>query len=139
MDHKTQTVYYCIFFPVVHQPYSDLDCLTVEVSRSHTDTPHSVGLTLISGFRRMLMRSALFWDITGHRVVILYQHFRTTYQSHPDRSRVQVLGYYAASCGNCLLTFRDKVLVPSSWVKNPTSVSNYHMTPCNIPEEHRSQ
>jgi hypothetical protein len=25
-----------------------------------------------------------------------------------------LLGYYAASCGNCLPTFRDKVSVPSS-------------------------
>jgi hypothetical protein len=30
-----------------------------------------------------------------------------------------LLGYYAASCGNCLPTFRDKVSVPSSWVKSP--------------------
>jgi hypothetical protein len=28
-----------------------------------------------------------------------------------------VLGYYAASCGNCLPTFRDNVSVPSSRVK----------------------
>jgi hypothetical protein len=30
-----------------------------------------------------------------------------------------LLGYYAASCGNCLLTFRDNVSVPSSRVKGP--------------------
>jgi hypothetical protein len=29
-----------------------------------------------------------------------------------------LLGYYAASCGNYLPTFRDNVLVPSSWVKS---------------------
>jgi hypothetical protein len=29
-----------------------------------------------------------------------------------------LLGYYAASCGNCLLTFRDNVSVPSSRVKS---------------------
>jgi hypothetical protein len=30
-----------------------------------------------------------------------------------------LLGYYAASCGNCLPTFRDNVSVPSSPVKSP--------------------
>jgi hypothetical protein len=30
-----------------------------------------------------------------------------------------LLGYYAASCGNCLPTFRDNVWVPSSRVKSP--------------------
>jgi hypothetical protein len=30
-----------------------------------------------------------------------------------------LLGYYAASCGNCLLTFRENVSVPSSRVKSP--------------------
>jgi hypothetical protein len=30
-----------------------------------------------------------------------------------------LLGYYAASCGECLPTFRDSVLVPSSRVKGP--------------------
>jgi hypothetical protein len=39
-----------------------------------------------------------------------------------------LLGYYAASCGNCLPTFRDNVSVPSSWVKSPTR---------NTPEERR--
>jgi hypothetical protein len=29
------------------------------------------------------------------------------------------LGYYAASCGNCLPTFRDNLSVPSSRVKSP--------------------
>jgi hypothetical protein len=28
-----------------------------------------------------------------------------------------LLGYYVLSCGNCLPTFRDNLLVPSSWVK----------------------
>jgi hypothetical protein len=31
-----------------------------------------------------------------------------------------LLGYYAASCGNCLTTFRDNVSVPSSPVKSPS-------------------
>jgi len=29
-----------------------------------------------------VMRSVLFWDVTHHTVVILYQLFRTTYRSH---------------------------------------------------------
>jgi hypothetical protein len=31
-----------------------------------------------------------------------------------------LLGYYAATCGNCLTMFRDNVSVPSSWVKSLT-------------------
>jgi hypothetical protein len=33
------------------------------------------------------MRPALFWDITWHRVLIVYQCFRTTYQSHRKKER----------------------------------------------------
>jgi hypothetical protein len=42
-----------------------------------------------------------------------------------------LLGYYAASCGNCLPTFRDNVSVSSS------RVNNYYTTLRNIPEERR--
>ena len=49
-----------------------------------------------------------------------------------------LLGYYAASCGNCLPTFRD-VSLPyffPSWTYLPLEmVNNYHMTLRNIPEE----
>jgi hypothetical protein len=56
-----------------------------------------------------------------------------------------LLGYYTASCGNYLPTFRDNVLVPSeSWPVRmgpirclETSVNDYHTTPCNNPEDHR--
>jgi hypothetical protein len=30
-------------------------------------------------YAAMLMKSALFWDITQRRVVVLYRHFGTTY------------------------------------------------------------
>jgi hypothetical protein len=64
----------------------------------HANEPTEEGLTLISGFRR-------------------------------DVGEISVLlGYYAASCGNCLLTFRDNVSVSSSRVKS-----------LYIPEERRSQ
>jgi hypothetical protein len=33
-----------------------------------------------------------------------------------------LLGYYAASCGNCLPTFRDNISVPSSRVKSLVQV-----------------
>jgi hypothetical protein len=57
-----------------------------------------------------------------------------------------LLGYYAVYRGNSLPTFRDKLLVPSSRVKNSwpligcpeTSVNNYYYTLLNIPEERRS-
>jgi hypothetical protein len=35
----------------------------------------------------MLMRSALFWDITRRRVVIVHRRFGTTHESHLQRSR----------------------------------------------------
>ena len=65
-----------------------------------------------------------------------------------------LLGYYAASCGNPLPTFRDSVSVPSSRAKKSkktwplnmgpirypeTSVKDYHSTLRNTPEECRSQ
>jgi hypothetical protein len=57
-----------------------------------------------------------------------------------------LLGYYAASCGNCLPTFRDNVSVPFSFLAcedgtiscPEKSVNNYHTMPRNIPEERRS-
>ena len=62
----------------------------------------------------MLMRSALFWDITRCRVVIVYRRFGKTYRSHLHGSWVRVV--------RC----------------RETSVNNYHTTPRNIPEERRS-
>jgi hypothetical protein len=44
-----------------------------------------------------------------------------------------LLGYYAASSGNFLLTFRGNLSVPSSGFK--TSVRNYHHSLPNNPEE----
>jgi hypothetical protein len=62
-----------------------------------------------------------------------------------------VLGYYTASNGNPLPTFRKNVSVPSSRVKKAkktledvtdtcpeTSVKDYHSTLRNTPEERRS-
>ena len=59
-----------------------------------------------------------------------------------------LLGYYQASCGDCLPTFRDNISIPSLRVKSPsrkmgpircpeTSVKNYHTTARNTPEERR--
>jgi hypothetical protein len=45
--------------------------------------------------------------------VILISGFRSN-----DDETCGLLGYYAASCGNCLLTFRDSTSVPSSQVKS---------------------
>jgi hypothetical protein len=61
-----------------------------------------------------------------------------------------LLGYYAASSGTSLPTFRDNVSVPPSEIKKSnfledgndrfpeTSVKNYHYKPRNSPEEHSS-
>jgi hypothetical protein len=37
----------------------------------------------------MLMRCALFWDVTQCHVVIVYRRFGTTYRSHSQGSRLQ--------------------------------------------------
>jgi len=59
-----------------------------------------------------------------------------------------LLGYFAASSGNFLPTFRDKLLVPSSDFSSPrmgpigcpeTSVRDYHYSLRNDPEERSSQ
>ena len=60
----------------------------------------------------MQMVSALFWDITQRRVVILYRHFETTYRS--------ILKVELICCPETL-------------------VQNYHAMLHNIPEEHRYQ
>ena len=41
-----------------------------------------------------------------------------------------LLGYYAASSGNFLPTFRDNLSVPSSRVKNPNLYRNLHLNQC---------
>jgi hypothetical protein len=64
------------------------------------------------------MWSALFWDITQRRVVILYRRFGTTYLS------------------NCCTSWPLKmgpICCPE------TSVKGHHSTLRNIPEERRSQ
>jgi hypothetical protein len=43
-----------------------------------------------------------------------------------------LLGYYAASCGNCLPTFRDNVSVPSSQVKSPSRTNIKFYRKCNL-------
>jgi hypothetical protein len=67
--------------------------------------------------------------------------------------RCAFLGYYAASTGNSLPTFRDNISVASSRMKNPkketlkmgptrcseTSVRNYHYSPRNNLEERSFQ
>jgi hypothetical protein len=41
----------------------------------------------------------------------------------PFKQICGLLGYYAASCGNCLPMFRDNISVPSSRVKSPSRKS----------------
>ena len=44
------------------------------------------GYTWFEASAAMLIRSALFWDITQRRLVILYRRFGTTYRSVPSSS-----------------------------------------------------
>jgi hypothetical protein len=52
----------------------------------------------------MLMRTALFWGITQRRVVILYQHFGTTYRSHLQGSRSPFLDFLTLEDGTHTLS-----------------------------------
>jgi hypothetical protein len=47
-----------------------------------TVSSEDLKITLMSGFRRDVMKSAVFWGITRCRVVIVYRRFGTTYRSH---------------------------------------------------------
>jgi hypothetical protein len=78
----------------------------------------SLGLLWFQTSAAMFTRSALFWDITLRRVVIVYRRFGTTYRSH--------------------LTCQDFHSWPVKMgpIRFPeTSVNNYHTTQRNIPEE----
>jgi len=61
------------------------------------------------------------------------------------RENCPLLGYYAASNRNSLLTFRDNLSIPSSRVKMgrtgcaEMSVRNCHYSLCNISEDSRYQ
>jgi hypothetical protein len=62
----------------------------------------------------MYVRSALCWDITQRRVVILYRRFGTTYWSLPQWSRLLKMG---------------PIRCPE------TSVKYYHLTSCVISQQ----
>ena len=79
----------------------------------------------------MLLISALFWDITQRRVVILYPRWGTTY-----RSRLQ--GPRSPSSWPFLLDYLT--LEKMGPIRCPeTSAKDYHSTLRNIPEERRSR
>jgi hypothetical protein len=91
---------------------------------------------------RIVVRSALFWDITQRRVVILYRRFGTTFRSHLQgwRSPIRV--------GSRLNRVFFLQAFYSSWTSWPlkmgpiscpeTSVNEYHSTLRYTPEERRS-
>jgi hypothetical protein len=71
----------------------------------------------------MLMRSVLFWDVTQHHAVLLYQCFRIRYQSHLQGSKL--LGLLTPEDGTDMLTLNIGKGLPH----------NVH----NISEEHSAQ
>jgi hypothetical protein len=83
--------------------------------------------SVISGFRRYVDEICAFWDLMQHRMVNLYQHFRTTYQSHLQGSRSPMLHWTSWPLK------MDLIHCPE------TSVKVYHSTLRNTPEERRSQ
>jgi len=51
----------------------------------------------------------------------LVPHYNTTVEKGLNTENCALLGYYAASSGDMLLTFRDNLSILSSGVKNPVS------------------
>jgi hypothetical protein len=44
LENTATTTWFQVFFPMARQPLGGLGRLIIEASRSHSDTPHSVGL-----------------------------------------------------------------------------------------------
>jgi hypothetical protein len=63
-----------------------------------------------------------FSDVTPFCLVRIYEDLWTLISGYRrDVNEISgLLGYYMASYGNCLPTFRDNVSVPSSRVKSPS-------------------
>jgi hypothetical protein len=98
-------------------------CIFIAMVMSHLTvmtTSHS-----FQASAAMLTTSALFWDITRRRVVIVYRRFGKTYRSHLHGSRVR-LGKEMPG----LLTREDGT--DTSW-----NVGKHHTALRNVPEERR--
>ena len=89
----------------------------------------------ISTDTSLVLRFALFWDFIQHRVVIPYRRFRTTYQSHLQRTKtprsLASSSSSFSSSSSSLAFFLDFFVEVSA----ETSVQDYHSTLCNITEE----
>jgi hypothetical protein len=75
-------------------------------------------------FMALYLRGPFFWDVAPRRArrferAWLSQSLISGFSGDVDEIWA-LLGYYAASCGNCLPTFWDNVSVPSSRVKSPS-------------------
>jgi len=83
----------------------------------------------ISTDTSFVLKFALFWDFIQRRVVIHYRRFRTTYQSHLQRTKTPRSPSYSSSSSTFFLDFLN--------VEDgaETSVRDYHSTLCNITEE----
>jgi hypothetical protein len=57
-----------------------------------TDYPRQITFVWFQASAAMLMRSAVLWGVMQRWVVILYQHFGTTHQSHFQGSRSPMKG-----------------------------------------------
>jgi hypothetical protein len=82
----------------------------------------------------MLVRSALRWDITQRRVVIVYRRLGTAYRSHLQGSRSpRIKGLR----DNWKIGGLRRPLKVGPMRCPETSVKDYHSTLRNIPEERR--
>jgi hypothetical protein len=84
----------------------------IPVTRVHTnvhDLLYPIGLNNYTEHTFLLFVSATIYRVSEKCTA-----------KHTESEICALLGHYAASCGNCLPTFRDKVSVPSSQIKSPS-------------------
>jgi hypothetical protein len=76
-------------------------------------------LVTTSRAARYFIQPPTQWELRQRTLISGFRH---------DVEICALLGYYAASCGNCLPTFRDNVSVPSSRVKIPSRKVSKQLT-----------
>jgi hypothetical protein len=93
------------------------------------------------------IRSALFWDITQRRVVILYQRFGTTYRSHLQGSRsprtwtllcIAVQKFYACHCLIAQCCGTTAYIIATVGLVKHSRASEHRSDPCTSTVSDRS-
>ena len=113
---------YLLFSLLIFSQFSLIFCLRILLGFSQYLSPSKLSVVKLNceiyciNVTFLGVRSALFWDITQRRVVMIYRRFGTTYLSHLEGSRSPKKTW----------TSWPLKIEPIRWPE--TSVSNYHTT-----------